>query len=96
MRTRVPHGSAVSMPAAGVIARAARPACASMRPDGVEGFGIGGFEREPGQSRAILVALSRAGAMPDIAGDVMVIASRGHEQRAVAAGASASSPIASR
>src|SRR3954469_22035187 len=50
-----------------------------------EGRIIGGFEREPCQPRTVLVARARAGAMPDVAGDVMMIAPRRHEARAVAA-----------
>src|SRR6266536_1967186 len=42
----------------------------------LESGGIGGLEREPGQSRAPLLAPAGAGAVPDIAGDVVVIASR--------------------
>src|SRR5438132_1285581 len=42
----------------------------------VEGGGIGGLERNPGQPRALLVAPAGAGAVPDIGGDVVVVASR--------------------
>src|SRR3954454_4966580 len=52
---------------------------------GCEGGAIGGFERERRQPRTVLVARARAGAMPDVAGHVMMIAPRRHEARAVAA-----------
>ena len=85
IRRRVPQGSAVSMPAA--VAASCVPAWVRPGLGRVEGGGIGGFEREPGQSRAVLVALAGPGAVPDIAGDVMVVAPRRHEGGAVAAGA---------
>src|ERR1700704_5377189 len=46
------------------------------RLDRLERGGIGGFEREPGQSRPLLVAPACAGAVPDIAGDVVMVAAR--------------------
>ena len=42
----------------------------------LESGGIGGLERKPGQPRAVLVAPAGAGAVPDIASDVMVVAPR--------------------
>ena len=42
----------------------------------LESGSIGGLEREPGESRARFVAPAGAGAVPDIGGDVVVIASR--------------------
>ena len=61
------------------------PACARRALTASKRGGIGGFEREPGQARAVLVAPAGAGAVPDIAGDVMVIAPRRHEGRAMPA-----------
>ena len=74
MRIFVPHGSAVTMPVAVVRQRRAglREPCG----DGVEGIGVGRLEREPGEPGAVLVAHAGAGAVPDIAADVMMIAPR--------------------
>ncbi len=54
------------------------------RLDLLEGVGVAGLERDPRQAGALRVAHAGTGAVPHIAGDVVMVAARRQERRAMA------------